>query len=182
MDALIERGAKMCRSALWRKRPARLLMLYTSAAAFLKLGRTAGGKRTFRLSLRKEAENRPPDLCRMRRLHVSGRIPDRRREQFIRWPALCRLLSAWRSAPRDMAIWNWTWIGKILFSPSAPRSPATSFITAGSFLRGRKKTLYRFSCSTGTGIGDQRDGMVRKNILAGFTHLHALGTPSGLRR
>ena len=29
----------------------------------------------------------------------------------------------------------------------------------------------------GTGMGKQRDGMVRKNILAGFTHLHALGTP-----
>ena len=29
----------------------------------------------------------------------------------------------------------------------------------------------------GTGMGQKRDGMVRKNILAGFTHLHALGTP-----
>ena len=29
----------------------------------------------------------------------------------------------------------------------------------------------------GTGMGQERDGMVRKNILAGFTHLHALGTP-----
>ncbi len=29
----------------------------------------------------------------------------------------------------------------------------------------------------GTGMDGARDGMVRKNILAGFTHLHALGTP-----
>jgi cobyrinic acid a,c-diamide synthase len=29
----------------------------------------------------------------------------------------------------------------------------------------------------GTGIDGQRDGLCRKNILAGFTHLHALGTP-----
>lgn len=29
----------------------------------------------------------------------------------------------------------------------------------------------------GTGMGNKRDGMVRKNMLAGFTHLHALGTP-----
>ena len=29
----------------------------------------------------------------------------------------------------------------------------------------------------GTGMGQERDGMVKKNILAGFTHLHALGTP-----
>jgi len=29
----------------------------------------------------------------------------------------------------------------------------------------------------GTGIGNRREGMCKKNILAGFTHLHALGTP-----
>ncbi|MDD5167265.1 MAG: cobyrinate a,c-diamide synthase [Syntrophales bacterium] len=29
----------------------------------------------------------------------------------------------------------------------------------------------------GTGMGEGRDGMLRKNILAGYTHLHALGTP-----
>ncbi len=29
----------------------------------------------------------------------------------------------------------------------------------------------------GTGIGNGRDGMSKNNILAGFTHLHALGTP-----
>ena len=29
----------------------------------------------------------------------------------------------------------------------------------------------------GTGMDGRRDGLMRKNILAGFTHLHALGTP-----
>ena len=29
----------------------------------------------------------------------------------------------------------------------------------------------------GTGMDGKRDGLTRKNILAGFTHLHALGTP-----
>jgi cobyrinic acid a,c-diamide synthase len=29
----------------------------------------------------------------------------------------------------------------------------------------------------GIGMDGQRDGLCRKNILAGFTHLHALGTP-----
>ncbi|MCG6536198.1 MAG: hypothetical protein L7F78_16235, partial [Syntrophales bacterium LBB04] len=29
----------------------------------------------------------------------------------------------------------------------------------------------------GTGMDGKRDGLVRKNILASFTHLHALGTP-----
>ena len=38
------------------------------------------------------------------------------------------------------------------------------------------RTVYRMK--KGTGIGGGRDGVVwRDNILAGFTHLHALGTP-----
>ena len=37
------------------------------------------------------------------------------------------------------------------------------------------RTAYRVI--RGTGMEGKRDGMIRKNILAGFTHLHALGTP-----
>lgn len=36
-------------------------------------------------------------------------------------------------------------------------------------------TAYRLL--KGTGIGENRDALCRKNILAAFTHLHALGTP-----
>ena len=41
----------------------------------------------------------------------------------------------------------------------------------------QKDTHTAFHVLRGTGMGKQRDGMVRQNILAGFTHLHALGTP-----
>ena len=34
-----------------------------------------------------------------------------------------------------------------------------------------------FNVLKGTGMDGRREGMCRKNILAGFTHLHALGTP-----
>ncbi|MEI7670979.1 MAG: cobyrinate a,c-diamide synthase [Deltaproteobacteria bacterium] len=34
-----------------------------------------------------------------------------------------------------------------------------------------------FHVIRGTGMDGKRDGMMRKNILAGFTHVHALGTP-----
>jgi cobyrinic acid a,c-diamide synthase len=34
-----------------------------------------------------------------------------------------------------------------------------------------------FRVLRGTGMDGKRDGVTRKNILAGFTHLHALGTP-----
>ena len=37
------------------------------------------------------------------------------------------------------------------------------------------RTVYRVL--RGTGMDGHRDGLCRKNILAGFTHLHALGTP-----
>jgi len=37
-------------------------------------------------------------------------------------------------------------------------------------------TAYRLE--RGQGIGQKRDGIVHKNVLAGFTHLHALGEPT----
>ena len=40
---------------------------------------------------------------------------------------------------------------------------------------GTDRTAYRVL--KGTGLDGARDGMFRKNILAGFTHLHALGAP-----
>jgi len=63
------------------------------------------------------------------------------------------------------------------------------FFSVGTKLRGHEfhysrilsqqeegdKTAYRVV--RGTGMDRRRDGIIRKNILAGFTHLHALGTP-----
>jgi cobyrinic acid a,c-diamide synthase len=40
-----------------------------------------------------------------------------------------------------------------------------------------EESLSAYRVLRGTGMDGKRDGMVRKNILAGFTHLHALGTP-----
>jgi len=49
----------------------------------------------------------------------------------------------------------------------------------GRILSRKKEEEVYTACHVlrGTGMGQERDGMVRKNILAGFTHLHALGTP-----
>lgn len=41
--------------------------------------------------------------------------------------------------------------------------------------RGSERTAFRVE--RGTGMDGKREGMIRKNILAGFSHLHALGTP-----
>jgi cobyrinic acid a,c-diamide synthase len=40
---------------------------------------------------------------------------------------------------------------------------------------GSERTV--FGVRRGTGMDGKRDGLTRKNILAGFTHVHALGTP-----
>jgi cobyrinic acid a,c-diamide synthase len=39
------------------------------------------------------------------------------------------------------------------------------------------ETHTAFNVLKGTGLDGHREGLCRKNILAGFTHLHALGTP-----
>jgi cobyrinic acid a,c-diamide synthase len=44
-----------------------------------------------------------------------------------------------------------------------------------TWTKGDEHTAYRIL--RGTGMEGKRDGLCRKNILAGFTHLHALGTP-----
>jgi len=41
----------------------------------------------------------------------------------------------------------------------------------------RENTSTAYYVLRGTGMGGGRDGMCQNNILAGFTHLHALGTP-----
>lgn len=63
------------------------------------------------------------------------------------------------------------------------------FFPAGSQLRGHEfhnskaihldrdlKTAYRLV--RGSGLGDRRDGLVYKNVLASYTHLHASGAPA----
>jgi len=43
--------------------------------------------------------------------------------------------------------------------------------------QGNRESHTAYHVLRGTGMDGQRDGLCRKNILAGFTHLHALGTP-----
>jgi cobyrinic acid a,c-diamide synthase len=66
---------------------------------------------------------------------------------------------------------------------------ANPFYPGGTLLKGHEFHYCRvLSCGAGadrtafrvrrgTGMDGKRDGMTRKNILAGFTHVHALGTP-----
>ncbi len=64
-----------------------------------------------------------------------------------------------------------------------PFFPAGTTITGHEFhycriLSQREdETHTTFNVLKGTGINGYREGLCRKNILAGFTHLHALGTP-----
>ena len=48
-----------------------------------------------------------------------------------------------------------------------------------SWNRGHEACAEQFvyKLKSGTGVGNKRDGVCVRNILAGYTHLHALGTP-----
>lgn len=43
--------------------------------------------------------------------------------------------------------------------------------------KGQKGFSYAFTMQRGQGIADKRDGLCYRNVLATYTHLHALGTP-----
>jgi len=64
-----------------------------------------------------------------------------------------------------------------------PFFPVGTTITGHEFRYSRilsrrnEDTHTAFRVLKGTGIDGLRDGLCRKNILAGFTHVHALGTP-----
>ena len=64
------------------------------------------------------------------------------------------------------------------FFPVGTRLSGHEFHYCRILSRKNEEEVYTaFHLLRGTGMGQERDGMVRKNILAGFTHLHALGTP-----
>jgi len=64
-----------------------------------------------------------------------------------------------------------------------PFFPVGTTINGHEFRYGRilsrrqEETHTAFRVLKGTGLDGQREGLCRKNILAGFTHVHALGTP-----
>jgi cobyrinic acid a,c-diamide synthase len=46
---------------------------------------------------------------------------------------------------------------------------------------GKENSSTAFSVNRGTGCYDLRDGLVYKNVLAGYIHLHTVGTPEWVR-
>ncbi len=63
------------------------------------------------------------------------------------------------------------------FFPIGARLNGHEFHYCRILSRQEDGNLTAYRVLRGTGMDGKRDGMVRKNILAGFTHLHALGTP-----
>jgi cobyrinic acid a,c-diamide synthase len=62
------------------------------------------------------------------------------------------------------------------------------FFKTGQILRGHEfhystvmdslsKNQLAFDMERGSGLADHADGLCRKNVLATYTHIHALGTP-----
>ena len=74
------------------------------------------------------------------------------------------------------------WRAKTRTTRPAPRSAATSSTTPGCCGGpGRERDLV-FRMRRGVGIHGDRDGIVHKNVLATYTHIHALGHPGWAQR
>lgn len=67
--------------------------------------------------------------------------------------------------------------GENPFYPVGTRLNGHEFHYCRILSRGEGAERTAFHVRRGTGIDGKREGLTRKNILAGFTHLHALGTP-----
>jgi cobyrinic acid a,c-diamide synthase len=63
------------------------------------------------------------------------------------------------------------------FFPVGTRLKGHEFHYSRILSRDKGQEHLAFRVLRGTGVGGKRDGLCRKNVLAGFTHLHALGTP-----
>src|SRR5574337_1117044 len=62
-----------------------------------------------------------------------------------------------------------------------PLFPASSEVRGHEFHHSRLKNVgdvrFAYRVTQGSGIDGHHDGLVYKNVLAGYTHLHALGAP-----
>jgi len=67
--------------------------------------------------------------------------------------------------------------GENPFYPIGTRLNGHEFHYCRILSRGEGSEKTAFHVERGTGIDGTREGVTRKNILAGFTHVHALGTP-----
>jgi cobyrinic acid a,c-diamide synthase len=63
------------------------------------------------------------------------------------------------------------------FFPIGTKMTGHEFHYCRIIARGKDESHTACRVLRGTGMDGRRDGLCRKNILAGFTHLHALGTP-----
>ena len=67
--------------------------------------------------------------------------------------------------------------GENPFYPIGTRLNGHEFHYCRILYRGEGSEKTAFHVRRGTGMDGKREGMTRQNILAGFTHIHALGTP-----
>ena len=67
--------------------------------------------------------------------------------------------------------------GENPFYPVGTRLNGHEFHYCRILSRGEGAERTAFHVRRGTGMDGKREGMTRKSILAGFTHIHALGTP-----
>ena len=82
-----------------------------------------------------------------------------------------------QTPPRAMATPSLASPSQTLSSKPVRRSKAMNFITRPSGFLEENPGAMAFEMERGNGLQNGLDGLCRNNVLATYTHIHALGTP-----
>ena len=177
IEALTDRGAKVIQISALDEKACRLSMPYTSAVDFLK-PRPDGSPQTnpFRVSLREAAEAGLPIYAECGGFIYLGESLTIGDEHYPMVGAL-PVTFGMEKRPQGHGYTTLTVDQENPFFPVGARITGHEFHYCRILSRKEDDAYTAYRVLRGTGMDGQRDGLCRKNILAGFTHLHALGTP-----
>jgi cobyrinic acid a,c-diamide synthase len=177
MEALIDNGAKILQiSALDEKIMPSVDTLYIGGGfPETQAGRLAQNK-SFLLSLRAAAEAGLPIYAECGGFIYLGESLTIGNEHYPMVGALPVAFSM-EKRPQGHGYTTLTVDQENPFFPVGTRMRGHEFHYCRIHTLREEDVLTAYRVLRGTGMNGKRDGMVRKNILAGFTHLPALGTP-----
>jgi cobyrinic acid a,c-diamide synthase len=177
LEALIDRGVKLLQiSALEEKNLPDLDALYIGGGFPETQAERLAENKTFRRSLRKAAEDGLPIYAECGGFMYLG-------ESLTIGDALYPMVGAlpvvfsMEKRPQGHGYTEMEVDGENPFFPIGTKLNGHEFHYCRILSRTEDGNHTACRVLRGTGMDGKRDGMVRKNILACFTHLHALGTP-----
>jgi cobyrinic acid a,c-diamide synthase len=177
LEALVQAGAELVvTSPLLRRQPAGGRWALYRRRFSRNPRRAPGQKRHLPRADQKLGRTRPAHLCRVRRVDVSGPGTDPGGGHLSHGGRAAHLFRFFQASP-----------GTRLYH--APGGPPNPFFAVDQTIKGHEfhySTVLSscagpddmaFEMTRGSGLVENRDGLCRGNVLATYTHIHALGTP-----